>query len=151
MRLFLLLGAICGSGCNATSDRSPAAPPSGYPLAFAMHDCAPWDGPAIALVLTAHSLDSLELVHPLARVMIYPRGESMTGRTYRWPSDPEMAAGNRCMSENSCEMATSGQVTLGVVRPDTVMEGRVRLRFAGGDEIAGGFRAVWLARRVMCG
>jgi hypothetical protein len=41
--------------------------------------------------------------------------------------------------------------TLETVRPDTAVEGHVRLRFANGDEIAGGFRAVWLPRQVMCG
>jgi hypothetical protein len=41
--------------------------------------------------------------------------------------------------------------TLETVRPDTAVEGHVRLRFANGDEIAGGFRAVWLQRQVMCG
>ena len=139
------------ASCGTSSDVAPAAPPSGYPLAFVMRDCAPWDGPAIAIVLTAHALDSLKAVHPLVRVMIYPRGESMTGHTYRWPSDPEMAAGNRCVSEDSCEMATAGQITLGTVRLDTAMVGQVRLQFASGDEIAGGFRAVWLQRRVPCG
>lgn len=147
----LILSASCGIGCDTSSDLAPFAPPSGYPLAFVMHECAPWDGPALAIVLTAHALDSLDAAHPLARVVIYPRGESMTGHTYRWPSDPEMAAGNRCASKDSCEMATAGQVTLGTVRPDTAVDGQVLLRFASGEEIAGGFRAVWLPRRVMCG
>jgi len=147
----VLLGAMAGISCNSSSDLPYSAPPAGYPLAFVMHDCAPWDGPAIAIVLTAHALDSIEAAHPLARVMIYPRGELLSGHTYRWPSDPEMAAGIRCVSEDTCEMATAGEVTLGPVRPDTPVEGRVLLRFVSGEEIAGGFRAIWLQRRVMCG
>jgi hypothetical protein len=147
----LLLGAICGIGCDSSPDLAPSAPPSGYPLAFVMHDCAPWDGPAIAIVLTSHALDNVEAAHPLARVVVYPRGESIAGHTYRWPSEPEMAVGSRCVSEDSCEMATAGQVTLRTVRPDTSMDGRVLLRFANGEEIAGSFRAVWLPRRAMCG
>lgn len=147
----LLLGAIGGIGCDTSSGLAPPAPPAGYPLAYVMHDCAPWDGPAIAIVLTAHPLDSLDAAPPLLRLVIYPRGESMTGHTYRWPSDPETAVGTRCTTEDSCEMATAGQVTLGVVSPETAVDGRVLLRFASGEEIAGGFRAVWLQRRVMCG
>jgi hypothetical protein len=147
----MLLAAMCASGCDSSSEIVPSAPPSGYPLAFVMHDCAPWDGPALAIVLSAHSPSGLEPVHPFARVMIYPRGEAMQGQVYRWPADPEMAAGNRCVAEGSCEMAAAGEVTLDAVRPDTAVEGRVRLQFAGGEEIAGGFRAVWLRRRVMCG
>jgi hypothetical protein len=116
-----------------------------------MHDCAPWDGPAITIVLTSHALDSLEATHPVLRLAIYPRGESMTGHTYRWPAEPEAAAGIRCTSADSCEAATAGQVSLRAVRPDTAVEGRLTLRFASGEEISGGFRAVWLKRRVMCG
>jgi hypothetical protein len=123
----LLLGGIGGTSCDTSSDIAavPATPP-GYPLAFVMHDCAPWDGPAIAIVLTAHPLDSLEAAHPSLRLVIYPRGESLSGRTYRWPADPEMALGTRCVSADSCEMATAGEITVGAVRPDTAMEGRMR-------------------------
>lgn len=152
LRGMLVLGSLGGIGCDTSSDVvSAQAPLPGYPLAFIMHDCAPWDGPAIAIILTSHALDSLEIPHPYVRVVIYPREESLTGRTYRWPADPEMAAGTRCVSADSCDPATAGQITVGTVRPDSALEGRVQLRFASGEQISGGFRAVWLQRRVMCG
>lgn len=152
LRGMLVLGSLGGIGCDTSSDVIPTpGPPSGYPLAFVMHDCAPWDGPAIAIILTSHALDSLEVAHPYVRLVIYPRGESLTGGTYRWPADPEMAVGTRCVSADSCDLATAGQILVRTVRPDTVLEGRVQLRFASGEQIAGGFRAVWLQRRVMCG
>jgi hypothetical protein len=147
----LLLGIVSATGCDQSSEITPPATPAGYPLAYVMQDCAPWDGPALAILLTSHSPDSLETVRPLLRLMIYPRGESMPGHTYRWPAEPEMAAASRCTSADSCEAATAGQVTLRVVRPDTSVEGRLALRFANGEEISGGFRAAWLRRRAMCG
>ena len=148
----LLLGGVCGSACDTSSDlASTLPPPTGYPLAYVMHDCAPWDGPALAIVLTAHRLDSLETAYPLLRVVIYSRGGSMAGRSYRWPSDPTMAVGTRCSSADSCEAATAGQITLAAVRTDTMVEGGVQLHFATGERISGGFRAMWLPRPVMCG
>jgi hypothetical protein len=147
----LLFGVVSGIGCDRSSELAPAATPPGYPLAYVMRDCAPWDGPALTIVFTSHAMDSLEAAYPMLRVAIYPRGESMTGHTYRWPAEPEMAAGMRCTSADACEAATAGQVTLRAVRPDTAVEGRVAMRFASGEESSGGFRAAWLKRRVMCG
>jgi hypothetical protein len=149
--LLLLLGIVSMTGCDESSEITPPATPPGYPLAYVMQDCAPWDGPALAIVLTSQPLDSLETVRPLLRLMIYPRGESMPGHTYRWPAQPEMAAASRCTSADSCAAATAGQVTLTVVRPDSLVEGRLALRFANGEKIMGGFRAAWLRRRAMCG
>lgn len=147
----LFLAIVSATGCDGSSEITPPAAPPGFPLAYVMQDCAPWDGPALAILLTSHPLDSLETVRPLVRLMIYPRGESMPGHTYRWPAEPEMATASRCTSADSCEAATTGQVTLRVVRPDTSVEGSLALHFANGGEITGGFRAAWLRRRVMCG
>jgi hypothetical protein len=150
MRRILLVGALFWTGCAPSPDEIPAASPPGYPRAYVMHDCAPWDGPAIAILLTAHAADSLDAGFPMVRLMIYPRGDVVAGHTYRWPEVPEMAAANRCDSAGACEAASSGEITLSEVRADTAV-GRARLLFANGTEIVGGFRAAWLNRRVMCG
>lgn len=149
MRRTLLLGTLCSIGCTASPNEASVAPPPGYERAYVMRDCAPWDGPAIAILLTNHGVDSLDVGFPMVRLMIYPRDELVAGRTYRWPEVPEMAAANRCDAANDCEAATSGDVTLTELRADTAV-GRARLTFASGS-IAGGFRAVWIQRQVMCG
>ncbi len=150
MRQILLLSALCLVGCTSSSDEISTVPPAGYPLAFVMRDCAPWDGPAVAILLTAHAAESLGTGFPLVRLMIYPRDTLVAGRTYRWPEQPEMAMGNRCEAAIDCEAATSGEITLTELRADTAV-GQARLLFANGTEIVGGFRAAWLHRQVMCG
>jgi hypothetical protein len=120
-----------------------------------MPDCAPWDGPAIAIHLAntpgSDSAGIAESTRPLLRVVLFPRGQGVAGQTYRWPADPEMAAGYRCLSGDTCDAAADGEVTLLPASGDTVFEGSLRLHFADGSTVAGGFHATWHQRRMMCG
>lgn len=47
----VLAGAVLG--CSGSLEEAPVPhPPSGYPMAFAEDECAPWDGAAVAIYLT---------------------------------------------------------------------------------------------------
>ena len=151
-RSFLPLGVVLALGCRNSSESAPLpSPPDGYEFAFATPDCAPWDGRAISILLTGSYADSVDGASRQVRVAVYPRSDSVAGRRFRWPSDPEVAAGTRCLESESCESAKSGEIDFRPTESDTVLEGRVVLRFTKKDSVYGGFRAEWRSRRVMCG
>jgi hypothetical protein len=94
--------------------------------------------------------DDPDTARPQLRLVIYPREIDPGEKSYRWPTEPEMATGARC-TVDSCEVATTGEIRLGPVRADSGLEGTVTLRFASNEVVTGGFRAVWQSRRMFCG
>ena len=152
VRALLPLGLVMALGCSDSSNLAPVPPPPpGYAFAFASPDCAPWDGPAIFVVLAQSRADSLEGTGPQIRVVVYPRSEAVAGRRYRWPADPEVGAGRRCLESQPCESAVSGEINFRPTGSDTALEGSILLHFAAGDSIIGGFRAEWRPRQMLCG
>lgn len=154
-----LIGALLAAGSLGCDTPAPVAsvppPPAGYPFASAAPDCAPWDGAAITILLGAEPGSDTagipETARPLLRVSIYPRENGVTGRTYRWPADPQAAAGFRCQSGDSCQTASEGEITLLPAPGDTVFEGSLRMHFPDSSTLSGGFRATWHPRRMLCG
>jgi hypothetical protein len=142
---------LLSGGCGSGSGFAPVpGPPNGYAYAYASPDCAPWDGRAVEIVLTTVPTNAPESTRPQLRLAIYPRDAEITGKAYRWPADPEMATGARCIAD-SCEVAATGEIELRPARPDSSLEGTVTLRFGSNDVAAGGFRAAWRPRRILCG
>jgi hypothetical protein len=139
------------AACGPSSDPAPVShPPANFAYAYASPDCAPWDGPAVRILLTTTPSDAPEDERPQLRLVIYPREIRVAGRTYRWPAEPEMAIGARCTGE-ACESASAGEIRLAPARPDSALEGTVTLRFGPSEVISGGFHAVWRPQRLFCG
>lgn len=145
--LALLLLPLGACGPPASAD-----PPAGYPYASAHADCAPWDGPAVTILLTTQAPDSIAVTGPYVSISVWRSATTLAGRTFAWPSDSQVGAATRCSSDAACEAARSGRVTFAPASPDTILGGTVVLRFAGADSILrGAFRALWRRTRVMCG
>ncbi len=155
-----ILAAMLLSTCA-----EPAAipsPPEGYPYAYAMTDCAPWDGVATSIFLSADTLGNAvpagsEVVPPFVRVSIYEAAVELPGR--RFEIDGARSAGaERCERSGDCRVATGGWIR---VRADATRErlaGDFELEFGpdpvsgrDADTLRGGFRAEWRQRSVMCG
>ena len=148
----VLVGGSLALGCGESSGLAPLpTPPEGFEFAFAAPDCAPWDGPAISILLTGSLADSVDGASRQLRVAVYKRSDSVAGHRFLWPADPEVAGGTRCRDAESCEAASSGEIDFRPTGTDTLLEGTVLLRFAETDSVYGGFRAEWRPRRVMCG
>jgi len=152
----LLLG-VSSISCGDSPDLATLPPsPPGFAYAYAAPSCAPWDGPAVSLVLRSDPLagsDSLieQGDRPQLRISIYPReAGGLARRTYRWPRQPEEAAASRCES-GQCDPVSAGWVTIRTIAPDSQLTGELELRFEGGGTARGGFRAAWRSRRYFCG
>jgi hypothetical protein len=145
------LSLILALGCGGSQSATLPDPPEGFGFAFATPDCAPWDGPAISILLTGSRSDSVDGVSRQLRVAVYKQSDSVVGRRFHWPADPEVASGTLCQGSESCEAAASGEIFFRPTGSDTILEGIVLLRFPKSDSLYGGFRAAWRPRRAMCG
>lgn len=142
---------IALSGCGDKSNGGLPPPPDGYPYAYAVADCAPWDGPAVTIYLTARAADSTEFSWPQLRISVWRGVADLPGKSFTWPGEQQIGAAVRCADPDACESATAARVTFLSSPDDTTLIGTAELTFAGATSVRGGFRAPWRRTRVMCG
>ena len=156
------IGVDCSRGADPAAEPAPVGtevltppvrivPPNGYSYAFAIPDCAPWDGPAVVLYLLDSNGDAVPPLTRHVRVAIWKGQAELAHHTFRWPASPEPGAAAQCSSEGSCEAAIEGRVAFGAVDPDRSVAGELDLRFASGDRVRKAFTARWQPRRIGCG
>ena len=154
---FLVAAAL---GCPPQQP-APSGPPAGFEHAYAAPSCAPWDGFAVSVVLRPTPLAPLDSLieardTPHLELGIYPRDSRGTGRsgllpgTFRWPADPEVAAGAFCDGER-CTSISRGRITVNDAAADGRLRGVVDLALADGRAIRGTFDASWRQRSRLCG
>jgi hypothetical protein len=146
---FVAILAVLGVDCARGAE--PAAGPAPYSYAFAMPDCAPWDGPAVVLYLLDSDSDALPPATRHVRVTIWKGAAELAHHTFHWPANPQPGAAAQCSSAGSCEAVVEGQIAFGAVAPNSFVEGELDLRFGNGERVRRAFKAAWRARRVLCG
>ncbi len=149
--LCLLLGA-----CRPSETSPPSGPPDGLPYAYARDGCAPWDGLATWIALSADTLHpgeptGSEVLRPYVWISVYRPADALGGE--RFEIDQERIAGAmRCTTEvTRCDPSTFGFVEFRTREPDGSLPGLFRLRFEDGSTVEGGFRAQWYERQILCG
>lgn len=153
--IWLLAGAACLS-CDGEPAGFPEAlgPLDEYPLAFHHQDCAPWDGPALALYFVRQPMTApWTAPGPHLRVSIYAARPGLIGQTVQWEStDANDGYAARCLEEGACEPATLAKVRLREWQADEGwLTGDVELSFEDGSRVAGTFRALGLQSEAICG
>lgn len=152
MTRFLLSSLVIAlSACGDKSNGGLLPPPAAYPFAYAVADCAPWDGPAVTIYLTARATDSTEFSWPQLRISVWRAVADLPGQTFSWPTEQQIGAAVRCADPDTCEPATAARVSFLSAADDTTLMGVAELTFAGATRVHGGFRAPWRRTRVMCG
>lgn len=125
--------------------------PKPFTHATAMSDCAPWDGAAVSILLTTQAFDSITPPSPpFLRLAIWKSRASLGSNVFSWPSDEQIGSASYCESGEDCEAADSGRVQFRATS-DSTLAGEFQLNFKTRGPVAGGFRAVWLEQRVLCG
>ncbi len=145
-RVTLVLALLACDGGPAE-----AGPTESWPYAVARPDCAPWDGAATSVYLTATPLDSGASPMPILRLSVYHDLGSVRGA--RWTlgdSGPDGAAAVLCTSEQACQSAASGWIEFesGAAGP---LSGRYDVVFPDGVRRAGQFRAPVQEITALCG
>ncbi len=139
-------------GCGTSADLGPLrASPERLPHAVAVRDCAPWDGPAVTIYLSAASADSTPPPPPHLQLSLWRSATELERNTFAWPAETQEAAATWCETDDACRAAPTGRVRIRRVWPDSLIEGEFDLQFDGRISVGGGFRAVWLETRIMCG
>ena len=148
-RLAALATIACASE-PATNLSSQPLPD--FPFATARPDCAPWDGPAVGILLTTTADTIPSDTTPYLYVGLYDTRDRLLRRTISWPAEPVTGGASWCVGAGGdCMAADSGQVRLDSIEGDSILAGRLRLVFPGGAVLDGSFRARWRSRAAMCG
>ncbi len=151
----LLALATHATAC-APADPAPlSSPPPGYPHAYAMTDCAPWDGIATSITLSADTVRTdtplgAEFDPPYLWIAIYESAGDLAGERFELDG-VRTGGGSRCESGGACDAAEGGWVRILEVGDDRGLRGDFELRFAGEPPLVGGFDAEWIDRTILCG
>lgn len=157
-RLLILLASVltlaAGGVAWLTPDPAPpeARVPTGFQHAYAMHDCAPWDGPAIAIYLTERPW-GVKLPRPHYRIAIW-LGDLRDGQVLRLnESEGRNPTGAATYCDGMGCRPLDARVVIRQFRPDHSIEGELfwPLDDATGREFALPFRAEWRKHTPLCG
>ena len=150
-RVVVLSLALVLASCNSENELSLPAPPPGYPTAYAMRDCAPADGPATRVYLTAEPSEALPPPVPFVDVAIWQGVTSVAGRRFEWTGSTDEGFARRCTATDTCEPASQVIVQFRPLGSDTTVTGTMTLTFDDGSIVTGGFNAAWRSRTMQCG
>jgi len=138
-------------GCTGAPDLLTELPEP-FTHATAMRDCAPWDGPAVSIVLTEGPLDSTGVAGVPALYLSIWRGlDAIHDASFMWPADEAIATASWCESGEACEPALGGMIRIASVGEDSTVTGEFEVTFRDGVPVSGGFQAVWRDRVLLCG
>jgi len=131
---------------------SGGEPTEAWPYAVAQADCAPWDGAATSVYLTAEPLNAGQASPlPVLRLSVYRGMSGVQGK--RWPlgePGPDGAVAVYCALDAECAGATSGWIQFDS-GPAGQLSGQYSVIFPDGTRRAGQFRAPVQDVAPMCG
>jgi hypothetical protein len=120
-----------------------------FPHATVAQTCAPWDGPALAVVLN-NTAGCAPLTFPYIQISLWRDLPPKAGKTFSFDIRNSNGQASRCLKPNECEPATSGSVVFDIVDEGKEVKGRYELHFKDGIE-GGSFEAPWCPNRSFCG
>ena len=147
-----LCTALC-LGC-APGKEAWNASPTDFPLAYFHADCAPWDGPALSIVLSYAELESpFEVRFPSVRITSFRPPPELAGGSFEWTGvAQDLGQASWCESAEACRSASTVRVRFDETQPSAdELAGQLRLEFEGGQVVSGAFKAARLPLRMLCG
>jgi hypothetical protein len=147
MRALVLLAAL-----GACTEAAGTAAHPRWSQAYAVADCAPWDGAATSIFLS-DTAEEADPGYPSLRLTVYHDLQSVAG--VRWvvgASEPDAAQSVLCDVEGSpCLTATAGWIQLDRSTGNAPLRGTYQVRFPDGRRLAGDFIAPVRLTTVLCG
>ena len=145
--LWTVVSAAPGRG--GTDVAEGTSPPANDFPAWAMPDCAPFDGPATLIHVMPRAVQAAE--PPTVRISIWRPVERARGRRYILASDELWGAVTLCSPAGECSDAVAGEVRLEAGSAGAPIEGRYDLRLANGHRERGSFLATLREQLAYCG
>jgi hypothetical protein len=133
-----------------TQSSTMSAPDQQYRAATVRRDCAPWDGAAMSVTITTKPTKCDRIAAPYIHIAVYEL-PIRDGRTVKLETQSQHGQANRCLKEDACEAAESGEVVFDNFKEGSGASGRYRLKFRGGETVSGSFDAKWCEFRGFCG
>ena len=127
------------------------APPPGLPHATVTSTCAPNDGPAVTIYLSAAAAGTLEPSTPYLRIAVWQPLNALSGRSWSLASTSAEGAAWYYATAMGFESATRGNVTVTSVSATNRVRGIVDVTFPSAGRIRGGFDAIWMPQTLLCG
>ena len=125
-------------------------PPRGLSYAVAMRSCAPNDGPAVAIYLSAAPAPGQEPAPPYLNISVWQPLSALNG-SWSVSSNSPQAVASYYSSGTNFEAASEGTVTITSVSSDNTVTGSIDATFPNAGQVRGGFTARWLDRQILCG
>ena len=140
------------SAPHAATLDTPPLPAATHRFLYATvgQTCAPWDGPALALVLS-DTTGCSPPKGPYVQISLWRDLPPRAGKTFSFDNRNSNGQASRCIKPNECEAAISGSVVFDVVDEGKRAQGRYELRFKDGGTESGSFEADWCQSRALCG
>ena len=122
-----------------------------YAYGIIRRGCAPWDGPAINLVVTPKPSDC-QTDAPYLLISVYDL-PIRTGKPYSIGVQGEVgtAQASRCDKADVCDTADSGQVVFDTFKEGSSATGHYQIRLQKGGGLEGSFKLKWCNNHEMCG
>ena len=146
--------AIACLSCSTPGRDAQVPSGTGFPLAYFYDDCAPWDGRALAIVLSHVAMDApFDLSYPVVRVTSWRPPEVLSGASVEWSGDAhDLGYASWCDSEEACRTASRVRVRFDREQVSSEeLSGEVYLEFEDRPAVAGFFKAVRLPQGSFCG
>jgi hypothetical protein len=132
---------------------APTSVSSEMPFSYSSirSSCAPWDGPAIEIVLTQKPAECKEPRGAYIEIGVWRGFPIHAGQTVTFSPTSDTGFATRCAKADNCKRAESGTIVFERYQDGSGAAGRYELRFKGGETLRGTFDAKWCQLRVFCG
>jgi hypothetical protein len=130
---------------------APANGDNSFPYARVERTCAPWDGPAVAIVLSNVAAKCGKQTLPHLNITLWRDLPPRAGQTIVFDNNGKAGRASYCPPAGSCEMAASGTVMIEKYVEGKSATGRYDFVFPKAGRITGTFQAAWCDTCPMCG
>ena len=134
-----------------TSGRVVFSAASPFAYGLIQGSCAPWDGPAIGITLTAEPSQCERIKGPYISMGVWRGLPIHAGQTVKFGSGSDAGFGSRCAKEGDCQRAESGTIVFDKYEEGAGARGNYELHFKGGETVKGNFDVQWCKTRAICG
>ena len=122
-----------------------------YAYATIQASCAPWDGPAVEVILTKDPVNCDRTEGPYLALGVWKGLPIHSGQEVNFDSRSSIGFASQCAKAGDCERAESGMVVFENFEQGKSASGHYELFFKGGKTVTGSFDAKWCDKRIRCG
>jgi len=115
------------------------------------NSCAPTDGPAIVITLTAERTECERPSGPYASFAIWRGLPIHAGQVVEFGAGSNAGSAARCAKEGDCKLAQSATIVFDSYEDHSGATGHYEMNFKGGEALKGSFEVKWCEERVRCG